>query len=32
MFLTPGIFRLFGITSLMYLLCFALFRIIKIRF
>lgn len=32
MLLTPGIFRLFGITSLMYLLCFVLFRIIKIRF
>lgn len=32
MLLTPGIFRLFGITSLMYLLCFVLFRMNKIRY
>ncbi|WP_442600673.1 hypothetical protein [Paenibacillus sp. KN14-4R] len=29
---TPGIFLLFGVTSLMYLICFILFRLHKVRY
>ncbi|MDT3429128.1 ABC-type Fe3+ transport system permease subunit [Paenibacillus forsythiae] len=32
MLLTPGIFLMFGITNFVYLLCFVLFRINKIKY
>ncbi|AIQ14300.1 hypothetical protein PDUR_22130 [Paenibacillus durus] len=32
MLLSPGVFLLFGVTNLIYLLCFALFRINNIKY